>query len=244
MNRRVGLLGGTFDPIHTGHLDLGEAAEQALSLTQLLVFPANVPPHRPAPIASPFHRFAMTAIAIAGREGWQASDDELNDPGFSFTATTLRRLHAAGCAPNELFFIIGADAFADIQSWRDYPALLDMAHFAVVSRPGHPVLALPARLDALAGRMVPAEDFAREAGAVADLQVGRTVIILIDAITADVSSTAIRQRIGEGLDVSEMVPPGVHQHIEQHQLYRSSAAIRRDGDRSATPAAGRLHGQG
>jgi nicotinate-nucleotide adenylyltransferase len=236
MNRRVGLLGGTFDPIHTGHLDLGEAAQQALSLTAVIALPAHVPPHRPAPIASAFHRFAMTAIAIAGRDGWQASDDELTDPGFSFTATTLRRFHSAGFGPSELFFIIGADAFADIQTWRDYPALLEMANFAVVSRPGHPVFALPARLDAIASRMAAADEFA---------PTGKTtMIVLIDATTADVSSTAIRQRIAGGLDIADMVPPGVHQHIEQHQLYRSSAADRRGSDRESTPAAGRLHGQG
>jgi len=236
MSRRAGLLGGTFDPIHSGHVDLGEAAQTALRLDALIVLPAHVPPHRPAPVASAYHRFAMAAIAVAGRDGWEVSDAELKDPGYSFTATTLRRFAGEGYSPHELFFIIGADAFADIQSWRDYPALLDLAHFAVVSRPGHPVMAMRQRLETLAARMIDAGDFEGE-------QAG-TAIILIDATTADVSSTAIRERRTRGDAIDELMPPGVYQHIEQHRLYRSASADRRDAHRVTNPAAGRLHGQG
>src|SRR5947209_8259882 len=137
MVRRIGILGGTFDPIHRGHLDLAEAAERRLALTEVLVIPSNIPPHRPQPAASSCHRFAMVALAIVGRPHWRVSDIELAAGSApSFTVTTLDRLHADGYAPTELFFLIGADAFADIDSWRDYPAILDRAHFAVTSRPG------------------------------------------------------------------------------------------------------------
>jgi nicotinate-nucleotide adenylyltransferase len=234
MTRRVGLIGGTFDPIHLGHLDLGEAAQNALQLTSVVALPAHVPPHRPAPVASVFHRFAMTAIAVAGREGWTASDLELSDPGYSFTGTTLQRMHAQGYRPGELFFVIGADAFADIQSWRGYPAILDLAHFAVVSRPGFPAFALRERLPGLGTRIVDAAGFDGE-------QPG-TVIVLIDATTADVSSTIVRERLVTGEPVNEMLTPGVLQHIEQHGLYRSPGAGREDNDRGSLPAAGRLHG--
>ena len=224
MTSRVGLLGGTFDPIHLGHLDLGEAAQQALGLDRVICLPANVPPHRPAPVASAFHRFAMTAIAIAGRDGWQASDVELLEPSFSFTATTLQRFHAQGYDPSQLFFVIGADAFADIASWRHYPSLLDLAHFAVVSRPGHPVFALRERLPALAARMV-------EPDAVSATREG-TMIILIDATTADVSSTSIRSRLAVNASIDEMVAPGVLQHIDQHGLYRSPQVDRHGASRA------------
>lgn len=237
MIRRVGLLGGTFDPIHLGHLDLGEAAMTALQLTSIIALPAHVPPHRAAPAASAFHRFAMTAIAVAGRDGWEASDLELSDPGYSFTVTTLQRLHAHGYHSSELFFVIGADAFADITAWRDYPAILDLAHFAVVSRPGFPAFALRERLPALAARIVDADDFNGEAA-----EAG-TVIVLIDAATADVSSTIVRQRLSTGQPVDEMLAPGVLQHIEQHRLYRSPFSDRQDGNHGSSPAAGRLHGQ-
>jgi nicotinate-nucleotide adenylyltransferase len=234
MIRRVGILGGTFDPIHCGHLDLGAAVHHALQLTSLLVIPAHIPPHRPRPSASAFHRFAMTAIAVSGRTGWQASDLELAQAAPSYTQATLDRLHRDGYNASELFFVIGADAFADIRSWKNYPRILDAAHFAVVSRPGSPVDALPQRLPELAPRMkTPAV-----AGHSPDVS-----IVLIEAATADVSSTAIRQRRQQGESISGLVPRGVEQHIEQHGLYRTIAPNEPHDERLANPAAGRLHGQ-
>lgn len=221
--RRVGILGGTFDPIHTGHLDAGRAAAAALGLTRTIVIPSHIPPHRPQPTASSFHRFAMAAMAVSGTDGWRASDMELRSGAQSFTTSTLQRFHERGYAPAELFFVIGADAFLEISTWRNYPALLDDAHFAVVSRPGLPVGTLAERLPALAGRMT------RPAIGVPGDAPGRfaTVIWLIDAETADVSSTAIRQRIAQGESIAGLVPAGVRQHIEQHGLYTSSIPDRR-----------------
>jgi nicotinate-nucleotide adenylyltransferase len=161
--RRLGILGGTFDPIHCGHLDLGQAAQSALGLTEVVVITAHIPPHRTQPRASSYHRFAMVALAIAGRECWRASDLELTVGSTSFTTGTLQRFHDSGFPPAELFFIIGADAFAEIESWKDFPAILDRAHFAVVSRPGLSVGEMRARLPALALRMAaPPEVAARQ----------------------------------------------------------------------------------
>ena len=210
--RRVGILGGTFDPIHCGHLDAARAADAALRFDRLLIVPSNVPPHRPQPAASPFHRFAMVALAVAGTSGWEASDLELSDPARSYTWTTLERLHKE-YEPRELFFIIGADAFSDIESWKRYPEILDAAHFAVVSRPGWPAATLRAKVPALAHRMVPAGD------ARALSQEG-TWQFLIDARTADVAATAIRKRLASGDSVAGLVPPAVAAHIQQHRLYR------------------------
>ena len=234
MSRRVGILGGTFDPIHCGHLDLGAAVQHVLQLTALLVIPANIPPHRPRPSATPFHRFAMTAIGVSGRTGWRASDLELSQPSASYTAATLNRLHQDGYSASELFFVIGADAFAEIASWKDYPRFLDGAHFAVVSRPGSPVQTLPQRLPELAVRM------RTPSGAMNAPEVS---IILIEAATADVSSTAIRQRRQRGQSISGLVPQGVEQHIEQHGLYLPSMGGEPHEGPLANPSAGRLHGQ-
>jgi nicotinate-nucleotide adenylyltransferase len=231
--RRIGLLGGTFDPIHTGHIELGHAAQQALGLTQLLVITANVPPHRPQPFMSSHHRFAMVALAIAGMDGWRASDLELRTGAPSFTSVTLRRFHQRGYDPTELFFIIGADAFADIIKWKDYPAILDRANFAVVSRPGSPVAGLPQKLTELADRMV-RPPFGNVAG--------RPVIFLIDAGTSDVSSTEIRRRRVNGQSIAGLVPSAVQQHIEQHGLYTSITPGRRALDAASVSAAARLHG--
>ena len=235
--RRIGILGGTFDPIHRGHVDLGRAAQSALGLTQVFVVPTHMPPHRPQPVASSYHRFAMVALTVAGRVGWQATDVELGHDAPSYTSLTLRRFHERGFAPLELFFLIGADAFIEIGSWKDYPDILDRAHFAVVSRPGCPVTDLPRRLPDLAARMTPAE--------LDPAVLHRTsVIFLIEAPTADVSSTAIRSRLADGQPITGLVEPDVQQHIEQHELYTATVPGRRENDRSADTAAGRLHGQG
>jgi nicotinate-nucleotide adenylyltransferase len=236
-SRRIGVLGGTFDPIHQGHLEAALAAESALALQRVHVVTSNTPPHRPQPRASSYHRFAMVSLALSGRAGWRASDLELRDSARSYTAATLQKFHERGYAPTELYFIIGSDAFADIMSWMDYPAILTYTHFAVVSRPGHKVDDLPSRLPTLASRMErPRLD--RHS-----LPSGDPMIVLIDAQTADVSSTAIRDKRARGETITGLVPGLVQQHIEQHGLYTSTSPGRRGSDASAGDAAGGLHGQ-
>jgi nicotinate-nucleotide adenylyltransferase len=230
--RRVGILGGTFDPIHCGHVETAAAAAHALDLTEVFVVPACVPPHRAQPSASAFHRFAMAAMAVAGRRGWRASDVELLAAASpSFTSDTLRLFREQGYAPGELFFILGADAFAEIATWREYPSILESAHFAVVSRPGSGTSDLHHRLPALASRMVAPSALPRA---------GSTQIILIEAPTPDVSSTAIRLRVALGDTIAGMVPAGVLQHIEQHGLYRSTPAERRPPGTPPRPGAGHV----
>jgi nicotinate-nucleotide adenylyltransferase len=233
--RRIGILGGTFDPIHRGHTDAAEAAREALELTRVLVVPANIPPHRPQPVASPYHRFAMAALAVSGRAGWGVSDQELRHGAPSYTSATLRRLSDRGYAPSELFFLIGADAFGDIASWKDYPAILGCAHFVVVSRPGYPVDELAHRLPSLASRMISTSP--------GELAQAEPSIILIHAETADVSSTTIRRHRAEGRPVTGMVDPGVQQHIEEHGLYTPMVPGRRPRDERPVTSAGRIHGQ-
>ena len=233
--RRIGILGGTFDPIHRGHMDVGAAAQHTLALSHVYVITASVPPHRAQPSASSFHRFAMTAIAVAGLDGWIASDLELRMPAPSYTSNTLKTFHEQGYDPGELFFVIGADAFAEIGAWRDYPQILDDSHFAVVSRPGHSAKELPEHFPALAPRMTQAP--------VGDIGHTATRIFLIDAATADVSSSAIRRTRAAGESIAGMVPASVQQHIEQHGLYMPGPPERRALDARPTVAAGRLHEQ-
>jgi nicotinate-nucleotide adenylyltransferase len=232
--RRIGILGGTFDPIHLGHLETASVAETALGLAEVLFIPSHIPPHRGMPSASSHHRFAMVALAIARRPGWRASDLELREPVPSYTAFTLRRLHALGFQPRELFFIIGADAFAEIVSWKDYPGILDYANFAVVSRPGRRVEEIRPRLPELRSRMLVAKTGQAEWES--------PLIFLIDAPTPDVSSSAIRQQLLKGGSVAGLVTPAVQQHIAQHGLYREMAPDEDPGKMGIGPAAGRLHG--
>ena len=212
MNERIGILGGTLDPIHCGHLAAAAAARDALDLPRVLVMPSHVPPHRPVqPVASPFHRFAMAALAVSGMPRVEACDGELRAAGPSYTADTLDRLRGQGFLPSQLFFITGADAFAEIATWKRYPEVLDLAHFVVVSRPGHDIDTLAARLPDLRARMQPAGAPARADSA--------TLILLLAAATPDVSSTAVRERLRRSEPVTGLVPPLVETHIHQHRLY-------------------------
>jgi nicotinate-nucleotide adenylyltransferase len=212
---RIGILGGTLDPIHMGHVEMARAARDAMSLDRVIVVPARVPPHRQQqPHASHYHRFAMAALAINGADGFVVSDMELCAPGPSYTADTLMRLHATGLHAAQIFFITGADAFAEIETWSRYPDVLDLAHFVVVSRPGHPVADLPDRLPTLSRRLV----HARSAAAIS----GGPTIFLVDAKTPDVSSTDIRWRLAAGERVTGLVPGPVERHIRQHGLYSSA----------------------
>jgi nicotinate-nucleotide adenylyltransferase len=209
---RIGLLGGTLDPIHLGHVETAAAARRALDLDRVYVMPSHVPPHRSQqPVESGWHRFAMTALAVNGIDGLVASDVELGTPGPSYTADTLTRFRErSGLSPAQIFFITGADAFAEIETWYRYPEVLDLAHFVVVSRPGFPVEPLRDRLPGLAARMT---SMRREASR------DFTEVFLVDAPTPDVSSTGIRKRLAAGEPITGLVPAAVERHIKQHGLY-------------------------
>lgn len=212
---RTGILGGTFDPIHCGHLDLAEAARQALRLDTVLLVPSRVAPHRAAsPRVSGYHRFAMAALATADHEGVLMCDIELRSPDPSYTSVTLEQLTLAGHQPSQLFFITGADAFADIASWHDYPGILDRSHFVVVSRPGYPAKGLGVQLPNLAARM-------RVPIALVDGDHGPnpTAIWLVDASTASVSSSELRSRLAKGESIGSQVPTTVAAYIRHHRLY-------------------------
>jgi nicotinate-nucleotide adenylyltransferase len=214
MNRspRVGILGGTLDPIHQGHVEAALAVRRAFALDEVRIVPSRVPPHRPVqPIASAYHRFAMAALAVNGLDGFLVSDEELQAPGPSYTADTLERLRDRGLDASQIFFITGADAFAEIATWRRYPDVLDLARFVVVSRPGLRVDQLRERLPHLASRMRSAADV--------HLAAGHHAIFLLDVATPDVSSTVIRERLRTGLPVAGLVPAAVERHIIQHRLY-------------------------
>src|SRR5262245_37492489 len=228
---RIGILGGTLDPVHLGHLETARAAREALALDRVLLMPSRVPPHRASgPEASPFHRFAMTAVAVNGVDGLEASDFELSTPGPSYTADTLLRLHAAGLGRDQIFFITGADAFAEIETWSRYPAVLDLSNFVVVSRPGHDAALLRDVLPDIAPRM--------RAATVDAVATRDPVVFLLNARTPDVSSTEIRNRLREGRSLRGLVPEAVEQPIHQHHLYTqnlTSTDVQRTADH--------LHGQ-
>jgi nicotinate-nucleotide adenylyltransferase len=229
--QRLGILGGTLDPIHVGHVETALAARAALALTRVVILPSHVPPHRPQqPVASPYHRFAMAALAVDGVDGLEASDAELLAPAPSYTADTLDRLHGQGYGASQVFFITGADAFAEIETWHRYPDVLELSHFVVLSRPGYDLSVLPSRLPRLADRMTLAgTEPPRGAG---------TRIFLLNASTSDVSSTVVRERLRAAQPITGLVPATVERHIQKHRLYTSatqSAYVHHTADH--------LHGQ-
>lgn len=211
-SRRLGILGGTFDPIHFGHLDAADAARLALRLDQVLLIPASDPPHRPAdPMASGFHRFALVALAIEGSDTLRVSDMELIRRGPSYTADTLRAVTREGWQAWQIFFILGSDAFAEIATWREFPAVLDAAHFIVIARPGTTLDTAAARTPEVRARLrSPGQERFGASG---------TSIFLVEARTRDVSSSTIRARLAAQQPIDDLVPTAVARHIATHHLY-------------------------
>ncbi len=192
MNRRVGVLGGTFDPIHNAHLALARAALTALSLDEVLFIPAGQPWQRSNSVSAAVHREAMTRLAIADTPSFTMDSRELQRSGPSFTLDTLREL-AAQWPTQEWALIIGADQYANLHTWRDWRTLLGLCTLAVANRPG--LQGQPAsEVQAFSHRVVPLP-------------------------MLDISSTDIRQRVKAGADISALVPPQVARYIESHRLY-------------------------
>lgn len=212
---RMGILGGTFDPVHYGHLDAARAARRALALDEVLLMPSREPPHKASSEhVSSEHRLAMTSLAVSLHEELRASDLELRSSAPSYTSRTLQRLARCGYDPSQLFFILGSDAFADIAQWYDYPDLLDRGHFVVVARRDCPVSELPRRLPALAGRMR-----RPERSLLVRAQSGATAVWLVEAETRDVSSSAVRHRLAHAQSVDELLPDVVATYVARHGLY-------------------------
>ncbi len=220
---RIGVLGGRFDPIHYGHVGTAAAAQLALGLERVLLIPSGVSPHRAAPAgASDADRLAMVTLAARGAPNLVPSDLELRADGPSYTALTLARLHRQGYDRTQLFFVLGADAFAEIGTWHDYPAVLEAAHFVVVARPGHPVADLPGLLPALRYRMREVPPEAGHGTWTLDTAPG---IWLLDAVTPDVTSTHVRECLARRQPVTDLIPPAVASYIAEHGLYDVDPAV-------------------
>ena len=209
----LGVLGGTFDPVHNGHLAAADAAQKFLDFDSIVLVPSRIPPHRQDPVgATVEQRFSMANLAAAGRPGWAVSRIEIDREGLSYTFDTLVELRKNMSIPlrpdttvssTQIFFILGADAFAEIATWYRYPDVLDLANFVVVSRPG-------ITLDSLRERVPSAFD--RQSSAL-------TRVILVESNTPDISSTDIRRRVRAGLPLSGLVPDTVAEYIRAHRLY-------------------------
>ena len=212
---RLGLLGGTFNPIHHGHLRAGEETAELMGLDQVAFIPAARPPHKkPHPTVDFHHRLAMTRLACADNAAFTVSDLEGRRDGPSYTVQTLRQLHQEQGPGLELYFITGLDAFLDIHSWKNHPELFQLAAFVVITRPGSD----PDRLGPyLRNTVAPAYQWNREKQAF--LRPDSLPVYFRTITGLDISSTDLRQRLARRLSVRYLVPEPVREYIMDNDLY-------------------------
>jgi nicotinate-nucleotide adenylyltransferase len=187
----VGILGGTFDPVHLGHLRAAECAREAMDLDRVAFIPSRNPPHRKGPQASPLDRYAMVAVATAGHPAFEPSDVELRRDGPSYTVDTVAEWLTEKPG-DSLVLIVGSDTFDEMSTWKDRERLLALCTLAVVARPSD-------------------VDEARTSSAGVELVAGPGLAI---------SSTEIRQRLAAGRSVRYLVPDGVADYVAKRGLYR------------------------
>jgi len=211
----LGILGGTFDPIHYGHLRPAAEAQTVLGLSGLRLIPAARPPHRDPPVASASDRLAMARLAVEEFPGMTVDERECHREGLSYTVVTLESLRAELGADVPLCLLVGADAFSGFTSWHRWQAIPAMAHLAVLRRPDSAVAREPATWPewARARAAENVDDLAREPA-------GKVFFVNVKPQT--VSATDVRRRVARHEPIAGLVPPAVEHHIHQHQLYRST----------------------
>jgi nicotinate-nucleotide adenylyltransferase len=198
--RRLGVLGGSFDPIHHAHLFAAEAAAAAFGLERVLLVPASQSPLKAGPVASANHRVAMARLAAAANPLLEVSTVDVDRPPPSYTADTLALL-AARYPGADLFLVIGLDALRDLLEWREPERVLDLCHVVAVSRPGFPLA-------------VPPEIAARLGGRAAQIR-------LLEIPLLEISSTDVRRRIMAGEPVRYLLPDAIAAYVREHGLYRA-----------------------
>ena len=214
--RRIGVYGGTFDPIHNGHLEVARAVVRNFNLDELLIVPAHRPPHKNSrSISDAYHRYTMAVLATLDDARLKVSTIELEAPDRPYTFETMQRLRKAFGSQAKLFFVMGADSFEEINLWREPARILDSANIIAMTRPGHTVSIahLPARFAAnlldLRGSRV--ETAARPVAG---------DVYLTDVVNVDISATEIRRRVRDGEPFDDEVPPRVADYIRKYALYR------------------------
>ncbi|MDK9703484.1 MAG: nicotinate-nucleotide adenylyltransferase [Sulfuritalea sp.] len=213
----LGIFGGTFDPLHVAHLRLAIEAREALGLAGVCFIPAGSPALRDAPQCSAAHRLAMVERALAAVPGFSIDAAEVLTaaPGPSYTVHTLERLRRLHGDRRPLVLLLGADAFARLESWHRWRDLFGLAHVAVATRPGHEL-----RVDA--GETALDAEISARRGTAADLAGAPAGRIVPFAITAlEISATGIRRRLAAGLSARYLVPDAVLDYIDSHQIYRT-----------------------
>jgi len=212
---KIGILGGTFNPVHIAHLRIAEEVRERFELSRVLFVPAATPPHKPLAGDLPFAlRQQMVKLAIAGNPFFTVSDIEGKRDGKSYSIDTIHALRAE-YPDDELFFVIGSDSFLDIGTWRRYEAIFDLCNIVVVERPAAVVLSICSSLplDVL-------HDFSYYEGEKRLAHRSGHSVYYIKGVPLDISSSAIRRLVQLGQSISYLVPEEVEHFIKEHRLYR------------------------
>ncbi len=221
---RVGVFGGSFNPIHLGHLLLADEILELLGLDQILFVPASEPPHKPAGGLAPARdRYAMTELAVRGNPRFAISELELRRPGPSYTVDTLEALRGEAGPAAEFYLLIGSETFLDLLSWKDPQRLARVARLVVVPRAGSSfdpdgVQALKVLREIGQERWIrvhPSRPFVESSG---------KGVLLVAATSLSISSSELRRRAREGRSLAYRVPDAVRQYILEHRLYREEDA--------------------
>jgi nicotinate-nucleotide adenylyltransferase len=233
----IGLFGGTFDPIHKGHMALAAAARDRCQLGRVYFVPTNAPPHKTAqPVASFFHRYAMTVLATQGEKAFVPSlleaptefvlQDKKSARGAAaitpnYSIDTIRKLKRELKKADRLFFLIGIDAFKDIAKWRDSEALFSECEFIVASRPGFSLADVATALpEKLRPRAEVTKPFFKQP-AKGDLVLPGVTLHLLDDVNQNISATTIRQALAAKRAIKRFVPESVEEYIKKEGLYGS-----------------------
>jgi nicotinate-nucleotide adenylyltransferase len=231
----IGLFGGTFDPIHKGHLALATAAQKRCDLSRILFVPTNVPPHKSSqPVASYFHRYAMTALATQGEKAFVPSlleaagefvlYDKKGAKGSAasapnYTIDTIRKLKQSFKKIDRLFLLIGIDAFKDIAKWREAESLFQECEFIIASRPGYSLADVAGSLpEKLRPRAEATKPFAKQP-AKGDLVLPGVILHLLDDVNQKISATEIREAVRAKRPIKKFVPESVEEYIRKEGLY-------------------------
>lgn len=212
----IGILGGTFDPIHYGHLRLAEELGERLRLEEVRFFPSGTPPHRSAPAVTADHRLAMTRLAAAGNARFAVDDRELRRAGPGYTFDTLKELRADLGDARPLALLLGADAFLEFATWHRWREIFSLAHVAVAHRPGFPVERWAERMPEPLAREYSAR-LMQQPLAIHLSPAGGVVIVPFTAL--EISATAIRDMLHAGASPRYLLPGAVLDYIRSHGLY-------------------------
>jgi len=216
--RRIGLYGGTFDPVHQGHLDVARRVAMLFEIDEILFVPAQQAPHKLSrPVTAALHRYTMLALATADDAQLRLSSFELDAPDRRYTVDTLKHFQQT-LWDDELFFIMGADSWADIETWRNWEELLTMTNHIVVTRPGY---AVDIENSPFTDNIVDVRGKS-EIAELSDAKLSR--IYITDVVMDDISATDIRDlcRAGKFAELRGIVPGAVIEYLKKYQIYRNS----------------------